>query len=296
LKRAQANLQKQEKILRRRASDIIFDEEEDLFRGMDSRKYSNARFTLVELLLKSNTAQAVMLSLDHLIGMLRLCRADPMGVRDVVPALYLRLGRDQEAFDFCHWWATTGHGDDYDWSNYQAPYLDTKNADVLSGIDIFLGNQFYLPHAVALTLLNIRLMVDLQVVQQARQHIGPHVPREILDVIEQYSVHSSICSASKTIEQGDQKQHVAGLRKRIKKLHAAVEKANRYFWPALIEPGDNLEARPTLYGPGDQGQMQLVLQHNYTSYSETPGAIKIIAELSRFSTNAFETISTSQVL
>jgi hypothetical protein len=286
IKKAQASLQKEDKALRRRAGSVVLEEEQDLFRGIEARRYSRARLKLVETLLRSNAAPAILLSVDHLVSMLQLHRADPMGIRDVLPALYIRLGRDQEAYDFCHWWATTGHGDDYDWFDRQAPFLDTKNADIWGEVGVFLGSRFYLPHVVALTLLSIRLVIDLNTVQQARQHIGPHVPREILDTVQQYSIHSSILSVSKIIEQEDQTQRIANLRTQIKKLYTAVQKANRHFWPALIKPGHNLEAQPTSYGQGDQGQMQLVLQYNYNAWAETPGSISIIKELSVFSTEA----------
>jgi hypothetical protein len=286
IKKAQASFRIEDRALRRRAGNVVFEEEQDLFRGIGSHRYPRARLTLVETLLRSNTAPAVLLSVDHLVSMLQLHRTDPLGIRDVLPALYIRLGRDQEAYDFCHWWATTGHGDDYDWFDSQAPFLDTKNADVWGGVDVFLGSRFHLPHAVALTLLSIRLAIDLHTVQQARQHIGPHVPREILDTVQQYSIHSSVLNVSKIIEQEDQTQRIAHLRTQIKKLYTAIEKANRHFWPALIEPGHNLEAQPTSYGQGDQGQMQIVLQRSYNAWAETPGSISIIKELSAFSTDA----------
>ena len=34
---------------------------------------------------------------------LRLCRSDNMGMRDLLPAILLRLNRDQECYDFIKW-------------------------------------------------------------------------------------------------------------------------------------------------------------------------------------------------
>ena len=73
--------------------------------------------------------------------------------------------------------------------------------------------------------------------------------------------------------------HIAKLHEQVKLLYDAIKKANSHFWPALIRPGDNLKARPTSYGIGDEGQMQLVLQYNYNAWAETPGAIGVIEEL-----------------
>ena len=59
-------------------------------------------------LLKIKTNAALLAAHAHLMDMLRLCWGDNMGVRDLVPALKLRLGKDQDCHDFCKWWATTG--------------------------------------------------------------------------------------------------------------------------------------------------------------------------------------------
>lgn len=61
------------------------------------------RYTLVETLLKVKTYAAVEARHRHCMDMLRLFRSDEMRVRDKVPALKLRLDRDQECYDFCKW-------------------------------------------------------------------------------------------------------------------------------------------------------------------------------------------------
>jgi hypothetical protein len=237
------------------------------------------RRMLVEALLKSNTAQAITLSLDHLFDMLRLWRSDDIGARDIVPPLLIRLGRLQEAYDFCSWWSTTGQ-EDYEWRDVRAPYLDTKDANVFEDVGVFTQNARNLPHLVAVTLLKIRLLIDLHSIQRAREQVGPHVPREILDTIQRHSINSVIAGESKVIERDNQTPHVAELHKQVKALYVAVTKANPHFWPALIEPGEHLTARPIFYRQGDEAQMRFVLQQNYNAWSETPGAISIIEELS----------------
>jgi len=58
---------------------------------VDTRDYMRARYGHVEALLKIKNRIAVRTALDHLLDMLRLNRSDNMGLRDIVPALYLRL-------------------------------------------------------------------------------------------------------------------------------------------------------------------------------------------------------------
>lgn len=85
------------------------------FWGMvGTRDYMRARFALVEALGKIKTCDSVQKQLEHAMDML-LCRADNLGVMYLVPALMLRLDKDQECYDFLKWWGTTGNDDDYDW-------------------------------------------------------------------------------------------------------------------------------------------------------------------------------------
>lgn len=103
IRKARASYKKAEKSLRRRYGDAMTEREwRPVWRRGAAWEYMRLRRSLVEVLLKLNTEQAVTLALDHLFDMLRLWRTDEMCARDVVPALLLRLGRVQDAYDFCH--------------------------------------------------------------------------------------------------------------------------------------------------------------------------------------------------
>jgi hypothetical protein len=278
IKKAQATFAKEDKALRKLRGDSIFDIEWTSFWAWDRSEYISARQALVEALFKMNTAQAVSMALEHLLDMLRLNPGDRKGARDVIPALFIRLGRDQEAYDFGHWWATTGHAPDYDWTRTDARYTNTRDADIFEEVDAFTGDGFHLSHVVAITLLKIRLIIDLQSLQRARAFAGPHVPRELFDVIQQHSTLSNITNNSKYTDREDLTPQIRGLRAQILILFEAVHKANMFFWPALVEPANHLRARATAYGEGDKRQMQLALQQNYNAWAETPGAIDVIGE------------------
>jgi hypothetical protein len=80
------------------AGETIFEEQTGRFWGiLQTRDYMRARLGVVEASLKIKTKLATEQALDHIRDMLRLCRGDNMGVRDLAPPLFLRLGRDQEA-------------------------------------------------------------------------------------------------------------------------------------------------------------------------------------------------------
>ncbi|KAF4997648.1 hypothetical protein FGRMN_3680 [Fusarium graminum] len=54
-----------------------------------------ARFDYISAILNVRIGEAVEVALQHSLDMIRLCRADNLGVRSLIPALNLRLGRDQ---------------------------------------------------------------------------------------------------------------------------------------------------------------------------------------------------------
>lgn len=64
--------------------------------------YMCARFKFVDVLLSHfpHHRFAVETALDHLMDMQRLNCSNNMGLRDITPSLMLRLGRDQDAYDF----------------------------------------------------------------------------------------------------------------------------------------------------------------------------------------------------
>jgi hypothetical protein len=277
IKRAQAFLQKEERTLKRELGENVFKEQEGQFWVLQGTiPYIRARFTLAENMLKVNSELAVTATLHHLLAMLQLCPYDFMGLREVMFALYLRLGRDQDCYDFVKWWNTTGEQADYNWNNFGSR---VKNADAFEEVDQNVQHRASLSHMAAITLLKIRLIIDLQTLQRARQYAGPHFPQEILDAILQYTTTSGITRHPNVLDCEDQAPRIRKVKWQVKQMFSLIEISNKHFWPALLAPADNLRARPQLYEYGGIGQMQLALQYNYNAWVETPGAIGVIEEL-----------------
>lgn len=241
-----------------------------------------ARYAVVEALLKIKTYAAVEAAQGHVMDILRLCRSDNMGVRDLAPALDLRLGKDQECYDFCKWWATTGQEDSYDSGNLDSPYLDVKDADAFEPLpENLIGEWPSLSHSVAITLLKIRLLIDLRALQNSSV-IGNRVPQEILDSVRGQLVSGSIIADNKSIINAkDHAPLIESTEVQVQDLYAAVKKSNNHFWPALLKPGKHLTARPETYSHGSVAQMQLILQYSYDAWVETSGALDVIRELVR---------------
>ena len=286
IKKSQQVLSSEERKLRSHPGDFmtppnLFDEHAGHFWGiLETRTYMRARYALVEALLKIKTYAAVTVAHANVMDMLRLCRGDNMGVRDLVPALYLRLGKDQECYDFCVWYATTGERGDYDWGNMDLPYLDVKDADVFEPVPKNILSKYAdLSHVVGITLLKIRLFLNVRALRNSSM-LAEKASQEILDAIRMQLVSGTIVADH--IDIGDVSNQTAVVRKlqvQIKKLYRAVNTQNQHFWPALLSPGRHLTARPQAYSSGTLEQMQVVLQYSYNAWAETPGAMDMIQEL-----------------
>jgi hypothetical protein len=242
---------------------------------LGTRDYMRSRLALVKALQEVKTYESAQTQLDHSMDMLRLCRSDNMGVRDLVPALMLRLNKDQECYDFVKWWSTTT--DDYDWGDTDLPYLDLKKADVFESVEYLCGDWVDLAHLVAITLLKIRLLLDLMALRDATTAVGSKVPAEILHNIQGFVARSSVISDNeRLIQNKTDPAVVCSLEAQVEALYRRIQKANEYFWPTLLEPGSHLTAQPESYSRGSVEEMQLVLMHSYDSWIETAGAIDFI--------------------
>lgn len=93
-----------------------------------------------------------------------------LGVRDLLPAMLLRLDRDQECYDFMKWYATVGQEGDYDWGDMDLGFLDVKDANVFESVEPFVNKYSDLCFVVNITLLKIKLLIDIQNLSRVRFH------------------------------------------------------------------------------------------------------------------------------
>jgi hypothetical protein len=244
-----------------------------------TRDYMSTRYGLIEAILEVKTLDAVESALDHCMDILRLCRSDNMGVRHLVPALLLRLRRDQECYDFVKWWATTGEQGDYDWGDMSLPYLDLKNADIFEPVDIFCRNYLELSHIVSVTLLKLRLFLAIQmcIKNTAVLRESRSLPTELFDQIEISLIRSVLGENWNNRSSAQWSELLDILSVQLDRLYRAVTRANKHFWPALVNPGVHLKARPELYSNGSVQEMQMVLGYSIDSWRESPGALEAIA-------------------
>lgn len=285
IKQKRDHLEREEKALRENPGDglglpaNVFENSVGHFWGIwPTRDYMRARYALIEALWKVPTFDAVQTALEHALDINHLNRSDNMNVRSVVPALFIRLDRDQDCYDYVKWWQTMGQDSDYRWGDISLPFLNIKNANAFEPIDYMCSKYPDLSQIVAITLLKIRLLLDLQSLQNCAVLDG-QVPAEIITNIEDFVPRSQILrSQKKSMSREKCLSLTKELKLQIDLLYKTVNEANRFFWPALLNPGDHIPARPSAYSPGSREEMQLYLQYSIDAWTETPGALEMIQD------------------
>ncbi|WAO86053.1 MYND-type zinc finger protein samB [Fusarium falciforme] len=190
------------------------------------------------------------------LGMLRLCRSDNIGLRDIMPTMMLRLDLDQEYYDFVKWWATCGPDGHYDWGDMTLPHLDIHGADAFEDID-FLEQYSALNHIIAILLLKLKLLVDIRHLKITHKILAlRHVPE---------SSESLLRTEAKLLNQARQ-------------LSDALIRANDSFMYYLFDPDEALCARPEAYTFGSWEEMALAMQNSYAAWWETEGVLDLLNE------------------
>lgn len=283
VKKSREDFENEERKLRTAPSDFmmpanVFQEGVGHFWGIyGTRPYMRARYAFVDNLVKIKTCDAVKTAFDHIMDMLRLCRSDNMGLRDIVPAIFIRLEKDQECYDFLKWYATTGSRGDYDWGDMDLPFLDVKDADVFEAVSEFIGEYSDLSHAVPLMLIKMRL---LRIVKSLKNtdFLYDRLPPELIDSISKDIGGKILAKRKDILMSKDQEALIKKLEEQVHELFTFVKKSNKYFWPGLLDPAAYLAAKPTEYSCGSEEHSQLTLQYNYDAFAETPGACDMIRE------------------
>ncbi|KAJ5091058.1 hypothetical protein NUU61_005928 [Penicillium alfredii] len=140
-----------------------------------------------------------------------------------------------------------------------------------------VSNLSIISHPVAVTLPEVKWLLDLTSLNQWAPALNAEVPREILDMIQPLVPQSSIIGARGDVIDGPARQaKTERLKTQVNVLYTTIQQANQDFWSALASPARHLAARPSASSAGSVEETQLTLMWNYQSWGETPGAMEFI--------------------
>lgn len=295
VRKALANLALEERKLRSMrlggflADTDLFEEHVGNFWAIsDTRNYMRARYAVVlYMIAQFDNTDAIQASLDHLTEMLYLCRSDNQGVRDLMPGLYLRLGQDQECYDFVKRWATLARvePDEDDWGFLCERDLGVHDADVFESPEgLWAGGCLQLSPAVCLVLIKVRILLDLQRMQNATRAFQGALPREIIDEIRGRALVSSVVASRRDIVLASAERTaelVMLVKGQIRMLFYAIASYSPAFWGLLLYPPRGSEGIPDAdkYPPGSADEAAVMVMYNCQAWGETPGSIQVIKKL-----------------
>ncbi|XDG08566.1 hypothetical protein ABKA04_008181 [Annulohypoxylon sp. FPYF3050] len=250
---------------------------------LNTRDYMRTRSWLAHQLLLLGTLDSVREGLEHMRDMLRLCRSDNLGLRDIVPATMLRLDLDQECYDFMKWWATCDPDGTYNWGDMSLPYLNLHGADALEDPGFLIGKYTSLNFLVALLILKLKLLVDIRNLKVTRKIFAirkilgrRHVPIELQDQIAQHVVRSPLSVKLKKEPQVSLIKTEMKLVNQIRKIGACIVENNEHFMFNLFEPEEPLSESPDHYSRGSWEEMALAMQYSYATWWETEGVLDLL--------------------
>lgn len=171
--------------------------------------------------------------------MLRLCRSDNLGVRDLVPPLLIRLNRDQECYDFIKWWLTKAQDSNYAPGDLSLGFLDVQDANSFEPITGLVSEFSELSMLNALALLKVKLLLSLLSLKNSASTLrSPLIPREIFDIIRPHIQRSPVISQNTALlEHDDHTAQIHELEDQVRQLYALIHKRNPYCWGVLLYPG-----------------------------------------------------------
>ncbi|KIL85240.1 hypothetical protein FAVG1_11670 [Fusarium avenaceum] len=212
----------------------------------------------------------VELALLELWDMLKEDRGDALRLSDIIPHVLLRVGGEQECYDFIKWWAF--HGSKPGIDNRNLPFFNTKGANACESPHALLQTGLSLSHLVALTLLKLRLFLDLDAISSSwfDNSFGfdgniASIDRPLGELAEGI-FESSDSSRVERLARDIQKQYLD--------LCKRVSATNSYFWEGLVT--DELPSAPGPYVSGSLDEARLVLHHCRRAWDASADALVMV--------------------
>ncbi|KAK8066467.1 hypothetical protein PG997_013214 [Apiospora hydei] len=317
VKQARAAAAEAEAELRARPGDDyapgdVFDESSGalgLFWGRfpATRPYMQALHDHMTTCLNLRTGEAVEAALGRALEMLRLCRGDNLGVRSQVPVLYLRLGRDQEAFDFLKWYAVKGTSADYDWSDMSQPFLDLTGEDALEDLSEPFRKVKDLSFLASMTLLKTRLMLDLVALSahvdemekkkaeggEEEKAEGDGAGRstklsyeEKMGWVREEALSDIVLARRDIVDRDDYAPLIQDVTGQVARLYQLTEHHNKHYWPALGHPENYSHALPEAYMWGSKQETVLAFRQTWYAWAECNPALETVRQFAEWTSNA----------
>jgi hypothetical protein len=204
--------------------------------------YLHYRYVYARTLIKPNTRSGVIQGLDCCLEVAKLDSKNKQNgpsAREFVPGLLLRLGRDQECYDFLK---QKCNGD------LEEIYRSENDGSRRS----VKAEDLSLAHAAMLCLLKLRILRDLRSVDQADSALGDKLPAELFHESRSYLTSPGTKmdpARMKAIEKReDLKPHMQKMETDLQHLCGYITALNKDYFNAIADPEKFRKMQP-MYQP-----------------------------------------------
>ena len=244
-------------------------------------EYTRARMTVAGIYgeIDPPTRAAVEAQLHHNLAVVKLCHSDDMMFSELAPSMMMRLGKDQDCFDFLKWWKTTGYETPPPWDEDPSRFLDIHGADPFEPMSYRFPKESHFALLVSMVLLRIRVLLDLRRVLAASNALRSRLPPEIVSDVRKYVPWTSIVADDRTFTHGEPDEWIGRLdqvKNEVDALYAAVTQKNAHFFPRLLKPGNIFAIQPRKWKDGSVEHAAVAMMCTYRAWIETPGAIEFV--------------------
>ncbi|KAI3639490.1 hypothetical protein MIR68_002505 [Amoeboaphelidium protococcarum] len=232
---------------------------------METRPFMRAKHQVAMHFLEGiGTADTLKKAEEYFMEMLRLCRGDNIGVRQILPAIFLMLGTEQKCYDFIKWY-TCYPDDHYDWGNMELPYLHYKDHNFVDELPSeFVHKYAQIEMVLALALIKFRTLSTLKKSLQSGSDIAvvsPDLRRHLPESLNEDLVREKI-------------QLVQG---HLDALFNRVDEHNRRIWRAMINPEPLMsQPEPRFISRNSANEAYSVLRSFLRPWEMTVGAIEYV--------------------
>ncbi|KAK6499737.1 hypothetical protein TWF481_010094 [Arthrobotrys musiformis] len=257
-----------------------------------TRTYIQRRFDLANKVMMllggpGGRIDALRFCLENFVTILRLCQRDALDLRNIIPALYIRLDRDEEAYSFIKWWTTVARTPDCDWDEFELPHLRVEGADAFE--PVFpewsegpnpWGADVNLTHAVAVVLIKIKTLLDLQTVQTATGAFeSDTLPTHFATIVREQIGSGRILASHPELIRGSSDRVVEAvdtITVQINELYEGINTANPHLWGILFENPQRGSQSPSTSRSESEEDAYSVRRHSLASWIETAKALDVL--------------------
>ena len=231
----------------------------------DINAYLHVRYIYARAILRLGTRAGVSGALKSCLEIASMDGSNEQNgqdARDHVPTLFLRLGRDQECYDFLKEKCV---------GDLEGIYA-CENGSLCQPAD---AQKLSLAHAAMLSLLKIRILIDLRHLQSADDFVGDKLPTELSDQIRSYNIGAATRIDPSRMKAIEKHEDLVPLMKKLKSglrdLRVYVTALNKNYWDALKDP-EKYKAMQPMYQP----ELPIIqaLSQTYEAWAETPEALE----------------------